>query len=45
MNKIAERLVSIDKQYLWHPFTQMKVWVESEPALGLRKYPFHLLVA
>lgn len=31
MNKSTERLVSIDKQYLWHPFTQMKVWLESEP--------------
>jgi adenosylmethionine-8-amino-7-oxononanoate aminotransferase len=31
MNKSTERLVSIDKQYLWHPFTQMKVWLEDEP--------------
>jgi adenosylmethionine-8-amino-7-oxononanoate aminotransferase len=31
MNRSTERLVSIDKQYLWHPFTQMKVWLEDEP--------------
>ncbi|MFA6187079.1 MAG: adenosylmethionine--8-amino-7-oxononanoate transaminase [Phycisphaerae bacterium] len=31
MNKSTERLVSTDKQYLWHPFTQMKVWLEDEP--------------
>jgi len=31
MNKSTERLVSTDKQYVWHPFTQMKVWLESEP--------------
>ncbi|MHB0946634.1 MAG: adenosylmethionine--8-amino-7-oxononanoate transaminase [Sedimentisphaerales bacterium] len=31
MNKNTERLVSLDKKYLWHPFTQMKVWIEDEP--------------
>ena len=33
MNKNTERLVSVDKQYIWHPFTQMKVWLESEPVV------------
>lgn len=28
-----ERLVQWDKKYIWHPFTQMKYWLESEPTI------------
>lgn len=27
----AKRLIELDKKYVWHPFTQMKEWLESEP--------------
>jgi adenosylmethionine-8-amino-7-oxononanoate aminotransferase len=27
----THRLRAADKQYLWHPFTQMKEWLEDEP--------------
>ncbi len=27
----AERLSAWDKEYLWHPFTQMKDWLDGEP--------------
>ena len=33
MNKLTERLVHLDKDYLWHPFTQMKQWLASEPVI------------
>ena len=33
MNKTTEKLISLDKQYLWHPFTQMKVWLDAEPVV------------
>lgn len=26
-----ENIVKYDKEYVWHPFTQMKEWVEGEP--------------
>ncbi len=28
-----ERLIQLDRLYLWHPFTQMKEWLESEPVI------------
>ncbi|VAX36790.1 Adenosylmethionine-8-amino-7-oxononanoate aminotransferase [hydrothermal vent metagenome] len=31
VEKNRERLVSDDKKYLWHPFTQMKDWVQENP--------------
>ena len=33
MNKLTQRLVHLDKDYLWHPFTQMKDWLASEPVV------------
>lgn len=27
----TEQLKQLDKQHLWHPFTPMKLWLESEP--------------
>lgn len=29
----ARRLAEADKQYLWHPFTQMKDWIKDEPLI------------
>ena len=28
-----EHLEELDKKYLWHPFTQMKEWLEEEPVI------------
>lgn len=28
-----DRLEELDKQYIWHPFTQMKDWLEGEPLI------------
>jgi adenosylmethionine-8-amino-7-oxononanoate aminotransferase len=33
MNKKTARLVQLDKQYLWHPFTQMADWLADDPAV------------
>lgn len=33
MNPGTEKLISLDKEYLWHPFTQMKAWLASEPVI------------
>jgi adenosylmethionine-8-amino-7-oxononanoate aminotransferase len=33
MNPGTEKLISLDKEYLWHPFTQMKTWLASEPVV------------
>lgn len=30
------RLADLDKKYIWHPFTQMKEWLESEPIVIVR---------
>ncbi|MCX8034258.1 MAG: adenosylmethionine--8-amino-7-oxononanoate transaminase [Thermodesulfovibrio sp.] len=31
MNKL--KLIEWDKKYIWHPFTQMKLWLEEEPTI------------
>ena len=28
-----EHLAALDKQYIWHPFTQMKDWLEEKPVI------------
>jgi adenosylmethionine-8-amino-7-oxononanoate aminotransferase len=33
MNQITKKLTELDKKYLWHPFTQMKLWLASEPVI------------
>ena len=33
MNEQTKRLIELDKQYFWHPFTQMQGWLESEPVI------------
>jgi len=27
----SQRLAALDRRYVWHPFTQMREWVESDP--------------
>jgi adenosylmethionine-8-amino-7-oxononanoate transaminase len=33
MNEKTQKLIELDKQYLWHPFTQMADWLASEPVV------------
>ena len=33
MNTKTQKLIELDKQYLWHPFTQMADWLVSEPVV------------
>ena len=33
MNEYTEKLIAADKQYLWHPFTQMQNWLASQPVV------------
>ena len=33
MSQRTEKLISLDKQHLWHPFTQMKQWLACEPVI------------
>ncbi|MFH1132077.1 MAG: adenosylmethionine--8-amino-7-oxononanoate transaminase [Pseudomonadota bacterium] len=30
LENTTERLIELDKQFLWHPFTQMKTWLEED---------------
>jgi adenosylmethionine-8-amino-7-oxononanoate aminotransferase len=33
MNSTTQRLIELDKTYLWHPFTQMADWLAGEPVV------------
>ncbi|MEN8128041.1 MAG: adenosylmethionine--8-amino-7-oxononanoate transaminase [Planctomycetota bacterium] len=33
MNEKTKRLIELDKQYLWHPFTQMADWLTDDPVV------------
>ncbi|MBL7215095.1 MAG: adenosylmethionine--8-amino-7-oxononanoate transaminase [Phycisphaerae bacterium] len=33
MNAKTQKLIELDKQYLWHPFTQMADWLASKPVV------------
>ncbi len=33
MNNQTQRLIHLDKDYLWHPFTQMRQWLACEPVI------------
>lgn len=33
MNAKTKRLIKLDKEHLWHPFTQMKEWLSSDPLI------------
>ncbi|MDD5135230.1 MAG: adenosylmethionine--8-amino-7-oxononanoate transaminase, partial [Phycisphaerae bacterium] len=43
MNKTTEKLISLDKHYLWHPFTQMKLWLDAEPVVIESGESFYLI--
>ena len=30
---LTRRLAEVDRQYLWHPFTQMKDWIKDQPLI------------
>jgi adenosylmethionine-8-amino-7-oxononanoate aminotransferase len=42
MDKISSHLIALDKQYLWHPFTQMADWFDGEPIIIDRGEGFYL---
>ena len=33
MKDETQKLVSADKNFIWHPFTQMSAWLTSEPVV------------
>src|SRR3972149_2099938 len=33
MKKKTKRLIRLDRQYVWHPFTQMHEWVQTDPLI------------
>ena len=43
MNKSAQQWMKLDKQYLWHPFTQMTDWLATEPVVVERGDGFFLI--
>ncbi len=43
MNERTRQWIELDKQYLWHPFTQMQGWLASEPVIIERGEGFHLI--
>lgn len=43
MTSDTARLVSLDRTYVWHPFTQMQDWLASEPLVIDRAEGFELI--
>jgi len=43
MNDSTKKLIDLDKKYLWHPFTQMALWLESEQVVIDSAEGFHLI--
>jgi adenosylmethionine-8-amino-7-oxononanoate aminotransferase len=43
MSRRTEKLISLDKQYLWHPFTQMKQWLTCEQVVIESGQGFYLI--
>lgn len=43
MNATTKRLIELDKQYLWHPFTQMADWLADEPVVIESGEGFYLI--
>ena len=33
MENTTEKLTKLDKEYVWHPFTQMAGWVAGDPVI------------
>jgi len=43
MHKTTQRLIELDKKYLWHPFTQMADWLAGEPVIIERGEGYYLI--
>lgn len=43
MNELTKKRVELDKEYVWHPFTQMRDWLRSEPVIIDSAEGFHLI--
>jgi len=43
MNERTKKLAALDKDYLWHPFTQMTEWLKSEPVIIDSAEGFYLI--
>lgn len=43
MKNQTQRAIELDKKYLWHPFTQMADWLESQPVVIDSADGFHLI--
>src|SRR5437764_10946364 len=39
----TRELQQLDKQYIWHPFTPMKLWLDSEPLVMVAAEGMHLI--
>lgn len=43
MKKSTDELRALDRQHLWHPFTPMKLWNESDPLVIVAAEGMHLI--
>ncbi|MEN6385287.1 MAG: adenosylmethionine--8-amino-7-oxononanoate transaminase [Phycisphaerales bacterium] len=43
MNENTEKLIKADKEFVWHPFTQMQQWLESDPIVIESGEGFYLI--
>ena len=43
MRHTTEKLRELDKQRLWHPFTPMKLWMQSDPLVITAAEGVHLI--
>src|SRR5919112_2005400 len=43
MSLPTDQLVALDKAHLWHPFTPMKLWAESDPLVIVAAEGMHLI--
>jgi adenosylmethionine-8-amino-7-oxononanoate aminotransferase len=43
MDKLTEKLIEMDRKYVWHPFTQMADWLKSEPTVIDSAEGFYLM--
>jgi adenosylmethionine-8-amino-7-oxononanoate aminotransferase len=43
VNAKTQQLIKLDKRYLWHPFTQMADWLETEPVVIEAGEGFYLI--
>ncbi|OHB59914.1 MAG: adenosylmethionine--8-amino-7-oxononanoate transaminase [Planctomycetes bacterium GWF2_42_9] len=43
MNRDTEKFIAADKKFVWHPFTQMKQWLDNEPLVIESGEGFYLI--